>query len=124
MVAIDLFTKLLAGFLSAVLASMGMGGGSILIIYLTLLQQLPQQQAQGMNLLFFLPVGAVALYLHHRHGLICWKPVPWMVAAGLAGVLLGTWAAQALEEAVLRKAFAVFLAMIGIRELWPAKKRV
>lgn len=102
---------------------MGMGGGSVLIIYLTLFERLPQREAQGVNLLFFLPVGAVALYLHHRHGLVRWRALPLLVGAGAAGVFLGAFAAGALDEALLRKGFALFLGLIGLRELWPAKKR-
>ena len=55
MAVID-WIAILAGFGSAVLASMGMGGGSILILYLTLMAGVPQREAQGMNLLFFLPI--------------------------------------------------------------------
>ena len=60
MAVID-WVAILAGFGSAVLASMGMGGGSILILYLTLIAGVPQREAQGVNLLFFLPIGAAAL---------------------------------------------------------------
>lgn len=67
MAVID-WVAILAGFGSAVLASMGMGGGSILILYLTLIAGVPQREAQGVNLLFFLPIGAAALWLHWRQG--------------------------------------------------------
>ena len=82
MAVID-WIAILAGFGSAVLASMGMGGGSILILYLTLIAGVPQREAQGVNLLFFLPIGAAALWLHWRQGRVdktavapglpCWR---------------------------------------------------
>ena len=56
-----LFGQAAAGFGAAVLASMGMGGGSVLILWLTLVSGVGQREAQGLNLLFFLPVGALSL---------------------------------------------------------------
>lgn len=45
---------------------MGMGGGTLLIPALTLLMGIPQRQAQGVNMLSFLPAAAVALYIHKK----------------------------------------------------------
>ena len=44
---------IIISFICALLAGMGVGGGGILIIYLTLFKNLPQATAQGINLLFF-----------------------------------------------------------------------
>ena len=54
-------TDFIAGLLCAVLAAMGVGGGGLLVIYLTLVKELPQLYAQGINLLFFLPSALVSL---------------------------------------------------------------
>ena len=86
MAVID-WIAILAGFGSAVLASMGMGGGSILILYLTLMAGVPQREAQGMNLLFFLPIGAASLWLHWRQGGAPGWPC-WPTRACSAGDLL------------------------------------
>ena len=40
---------------------MGLGGGTVLLIYLSLSAQVPQLTAQGINLLVFIPTAAVAL---------------------------------------------------------------
>ena len=47
--------NLLAVIVSAAVGAMGLGGGSVLILYLTLILNMQQVQAQGINLLFFLP---------------------------------------------------------------------
>ena len=48
-----LFTILIT-FLLAALSGMGVGGGGLFVIYLSLFTNTPQLTAQGMNLLFFL----------------------------------------------------------------------
>ena len=69
-----LFGQAASGFGAAVLASMGMGGGSVLILWLTLVSGVGQREAQGLNLLFFLPVGALSLWLHRRAGRVDLPP--------------------------------------------------
>ncbi len=111
-----------AAFLGAALSALGMGGGGIFLIYLTVFLGLPQLQAQGVNLVFFIPVALVALIIHWKNGLVKWKIVLPCVLVGLPGVWAGVQAATWFSEALLGKLFAVFLAVIGFRELLPAKK--
>ena len=63
----------IAGILSGFIGALGLGGGGILIIYLTLIKGLPQTQAQGMNLVFFIPIALSALIMHTKNRLIDWK---------------------------------------------------
>lgn len=53
---------------AGVISGMGMGGGTLLIPALTLLMGIPQRQAQGVNMLSFLPAAAAALYIHKKEG--------------------------------------------------------
>lgn len=122
MAVID-WIAILAGFGSAVLASMGMGGGSILILYLTLIAGVPQREAQGVNLLFFLPIGAAALWLHWRQGRVDKTAVRQFLPTGLLGALLGTGLAMLADESLLRRGFAVFLLLIGLRQLFTGKPK-
>ena len=59
---------LLAGTITGILSAFGIGGGSLLLIYLTSFAAIDQHQAQGINLLYFLPAAAAALPAHHKHG--------------------------------------------------------
>lgn len=54
------------GAAAGVISGMGMGGGTLLIPVLTLLMGIPQRQAQGVNMLSFLPAAAAALYIHKK----------------------------------------------------------
>ena len=108
---------LLAGLTAGVAGSLGLGGGSVLVLWLTLVMDMPQKQAQGMNLLFFLPTAAVALITHAINGMVDWRAAGRLIAVGLVGTALGCAAAGFLPADMLRRAFAIFLLILGAREL-------
>lgn len=108
---------LLAGAITGVLSGFGIGGGTLLLIYMTTFAGLPQPLAQGINLLYFLPTATTALPSHLKNGYIDKKTVLPAVLCGLCTSALSAWAATALEVALLRKLFGLFLLYIGISEL-------
>ena len=57
----DWLVPMLAGALTGILSGFGIGGGSLLLIYMTSFAGLPQDLAQGINLLYFLPTAGAAL---------------------------------------------------------------
>lgn len=107
---------LLAGTLSGLLAGMGMGGGTLLIPALTILLGVGQHQAQGVNMLAFLPAALLALYIHRKEGRVSLQHAWPILLSGLAGAALGTLAAAALEAAWLKKAFGAFLFFLGLMQ--------
>ncbi len=108
---------ILAGIGSGLLGSLGMGAGAILLVYLRVFGGMEQMQAQGVNLLFFLPIAALSLFLHSRKGLVQWKNGLICAAAGIPMVFAGVWLAGWLGGIWLSKLFALLLIYIGIREL-------
>ena len=77
-------TAILAGALTGILSGFGVGGGTLLLIYLTTFAGIAQNQAQGINLLYFLPSAAAALPAHIRNGYVE-KPV--LLPAILTGLV-------------------------------------
>ncbi len=109
---------LLAGTATGVLSAFGVGGGTLLLIYMTAFAGLPQDQAQGINLLYFLPAAGAALPAHARNGYLERRVLLPAIAAGLACAGLGAWAATGLDGTVLRRCFGAFLLAVGLRELF------
>ena len=102
-------TTHIAGFLSGMIGAMGMGGGGVLLIYLTAFAHVPQLKAQGINLISFLPTGLLATVIYAvKKQMWCGGAV---AAAG--GYLL----AKFIETALLSKIFAVFLVTFGLYQL-------
>ena len=108
----------LAGAVTGILSGFGIGGGSLLLIYMTNFAGVPQNLAQGINLIYFLPTAATALPAHVRIGYIEKAALLPAILAGLAGTALAAWAATAMDVELLRKCFGVFLLIIGLRELF------
>lgn len=108
---------LLVGAATGVLSGFGVGGGTLLLVYLTAFAGVEQRQAQGINLLYFLPAALLALPAHWKNGYIEKPALLPAVGAGLVCAALGAWGATALEVGVLRKCFGAFLIVIGLTEL-------
>ena len=107
----------LAGAVTGVLSGFGVGGGSLLLIYMTSFAGLAQNAAQGINLLYFLPTAAASLPAHFKNGYVEKRVLLPAVCAGLVCSALTAWAATALDVDILRKCFGGFLIVIGLREL-------
>ena len=112
----------LAGLLSGALGAMGLGGGGVLVIYLTLVAQMEQTTAQGVNLLLFIPCALLALIPYCRKKLICWKIALPAILFGLVGAFAGVWLSGMLDPSLLRKLFGGMLLLIGLRELFSRPK--
>lgn len=116
--------NILVGFLTGVLASMGLGGGFILVVWLTMFMDVGQKTAQGINLLFFLPIALISLIIHLKNGLVNKELVRRYALWGAVGAALGTFAAQHLSNDLLRMLFALFLLGFGLRELFSSGEKV
>lgn len=110
--------NVIIGILSGIAASMGFGGGFVLIIYLTVFEGVNQITAQGVNLLFFLPVALVSLIIHWKNGFIKWKMLLRLVPGGLLGIALGAFAAAHINVDFLQRLFAGLLIFVGFKELF------
>lgn len=108
----------LAGLATGVLSGFGIGGGTLLLIYMTSFAQLDQSMAQGINLLYFLPAAATALLYHKKNGYLKREAALPAILCGLAGTALAAWLATALDVNILRKCFGVFLLFVGLHELF------
>lgn len=114
---------ILIGSLLGFLSGLGTGGGSLLILWLTMYKSVPQEIARLINLMFFLPSSLVACVFRWKQGnLVIKKVLPAIIAGSIsAGVL--AWFSSEWDTELLRKAFGILLLFTGIRELlYKAKK--
>ena len=63
------YLYLIFGILSGVIGGMGMGGGTLLIPLLTIFCGISQIVAQMYNLLAFLPMSIIAIFIHYKNKL-------------------------------------------------------
>lgn len=114
---------LLAGLLSGFIGAMGLGGGAVLIIYLTAFADVAQIKAQGINLLFFIPIAAVAVTVYAVRKRIKWKTVLFVAAGGVTGAIAGIFMADLLGGKILSFGFGAFLIILGIKEIFTTSKK-
>lgn len=112
-----MLTSILAGIACGVLSGYGIGGGSLLMVYLTALLTMEQKSAQAINLLYFLPTAACALIFHVKNKMIDWKVVLPAAICGSLFAALGAFISAGLEMGLLRKLFGGFLILVGLEEV-------
>ncbi len=113
-----------ASMISGAIGGMGIGGGVVLIPVLTAFFGIAQKNAQYINLLYFVPVAVCALIVHARAGRVEWKKVVYMAVGGVLGAIPGSYLAQAISTALLKRLFGVFLFIIGINQLKTKDKKL
>lgn len=113
----------LAGLITGILSGFGVGGGTLLLVYMTVVAGLDQHLAQGINLLYFLPAGLLALPNHVKNGYIEKRALLPAIGAGLVCAGVAAWAATAMDTGVLKKWFGAFLVLIGLWELMGKRKQ-
>ena len=109
---------LLAGAVTGILSGFGVGGGTLLLVYMTAFAGVDQHLAQGINLLYFLPAALLALPAHIKNGYIEKRVLTPAIGAGLVCAALAAWIATGLDVSLLRKLFGGFLILIGVSELF------
>ncbi|WMI82648.1 sulfite exporter TauE/SafE family protein [Anaerotignum sp. MB30-C6] len=109
------------GFFSGIISGMGIGGGTILIPALIFILGIDQHQAQGVNLIYFIPTAIVALITHTKNKNVVWQTAKPLALYGLAGAAAGSILAVSLEPDLLRKIFGGFLFLMGLSEVFKKK---
>lgn len=117
--------SILIGTILGFLTGLGTGGGSLLILWLTLVLHMDPQQAKIINLLFFLPPALIAALLNWRKGRLPFQKLWLPTLSGCVMAALFSFIGQKVNTEGLQKLFGVLLLYTGLRELFyrPRKPR-
>lgn len=114
---------IIIGIISGIVTSLGLGGGAVLIIGLTILLGIEQRIAQSVNLIFFIPTAITAIILNSKRKIIEWKTaIPVIMASGISAGIGANLATQ-IETTTLKKMFGGFLGIIAIYEIYSLIKK-
>ena len=108
------YVYLICGLFGGLLGGMGMGGGTALIPLLTIFAGVEQGVAQGVNLLSFLPMSAVALTIHAKAHLLRAESLPLLCIPALVFSVLFSLLAAHLPASLLRSGFGAFLVVLAL----------
>jgi len=107
----------LVGTVLGALSGLGIGGGSLLLLWLTLVLGMDPVTARGINLLFFLPAAVVACCFRWKQGTLPWKTVLPAAFAGAASSAAAALLSREMDTALLKKIFGGLLIVTALREL-------
>lgn len=103
-----------AGIAGGLIGGMGMGGGTLLIPILTLLLSVGQLEAQAINLIVFIPMAIVTLFIHVKNKLVDFKKLLFSLPLAIALAVVGALLVKKIDESILRTTFGVFMLIVGI----------
>ncbi len=111
------YLAIAAGILLGILSGLGTGGGSLLILWLTLVIGTDPQEARLINLMFFIPSALVACLFRWHQGSLPFKKILPGVIAGCAGAFAFSLLSRYLDAAWLKRLFGLLLLFTGLREV-------
>lgn len=109
---------LIVGTVLGFLSGLGIGGGSLLIVWLTVVLGTDPLTARSINLLFFVPSAVIVCFLRFRDGTLMLRPLLPAMIAGCAAAGLFSWISTAVDIEILNKLFGTVLIAAGLREIF------
>lgn len=110
--------EIIIGLISGIVGGLGMGGGTILVLLLTMFSNVEQHIAQGTNVIFFVPTAISAIIIFIKNKNIKFKIGLPICLWGLLGAFIGAIISTKMEVVTLRKCFGVFLIIIAIYQAY------
>lgn len=110
--------EILIGLIAGIISGLGMGGGTVLILFLTLFANIEQHIAQATNVIFFIPTAIAAIFIFIKNRKIDYKLGIPICFCGIIGAILGANLSSNMEVGTLRKVFGIFLIFVAIYELY------
>ena len=110
--------EILTGLISGTISGTGMGGGTILILVLSIFLGVEQHTAQATNLVFFVPTSIAAIIVSIKSKLIEWNIGITLAINGIIGAIIGANISTRLDVISLKRYFGIFLSFIAIYEIY------
>lgn len=109
---------LAVGCILGFLAGLGVGGGSLLILWLSLVLGLEHNAARAINLMFFIPSAIIASLFRWKQGALDIKKVLPAILGGCISAGCFSLLSKQTDIELLKKFFGVLLLFTGLRELF------
>ncbi len=110
--------EILIGIVSGIVGGLGMGGGTILILFLSVFLAVEQHVAQSTNIIFFVPTAISAIAVNLKHKNIDLKVGIPICLWGILGAFIGAYISMKMNVSILRKCFGGFLIFIAIYQMY------
>lgn len=115
--------SILVGCVLGFLAGLGVGGGSLLVLWLTAVLSMDYLTARSINLLFFLPCACISTLLRCKKGGIELKKLLPSILCGCIAAGIASFFSYRIDLELLKKFFGGLLVITGLRELFYKQKK-
>ncbi|MBQ4511293.1 MAG: TSUP family transporter [Clostridia bacterium] len=105
--------NIIVGFMVAMLMGMGVGGGGLFVIFLTLCLNFGQINAQGTNLMFFIIAILSSFFIHIRKRSLNYKQIILMSVIGSIGSIIFSGLVNYVNPEIPRKMLGGLLILGG-----------
>lgn len=110
--------EIFIGTISGIVSGLGMGGGTILILFLSLFLDIEQHIAQATNVIFFVPTAITAILVNLKQKNINLKIGLPICLWGVIGAFVGAIISMQMNMKTLRKFFGLFIILIAIYQTY------
>lgn len=120
-IPVSVLTGLILGYLAAI----GIGGGSLLMLWLTLVVGTGHMEARLINLMFFVTAaGSVSVFRWKQSNFSIKRILPAMIAGCIASAIT-TALSTGIDTDIIKRVFGILLLIAGVKEICyrPRKER-
>lgn len=110
--------EVLVGLVSGIVGGLGMGGGTVLILLLSLFFNVEQHIAQSTNVIFFIPTAIASIIVNIKNNNVNIKTNIPLCLWGVIGAFLGANVSIATNVNELKRLFGFFLLLIAFYQMY------
>lgn len=110
--------EIIFGFIAGIISSLGMGGGTVLIVLFNIFSKIDQHTLQSINLIFFIPTAISACLINIKNKFIDLKIIKDIILYGAIGAIIGSLLAIKISNYKLKKIFGIFILIIAIFQIF------
>ena len=104
-----IFKFVIIAFVSSVIASMGIGGGSIFILLSSLFNLFPYKEVKFYNLFMFIITGFIATIFNIKNKKVNLKEIIKIVLPVIFGSMFGIFLLKFIDDNILRNIFYIII---------------
>ena len=112
-----IFKFVIIAFVSSVIVSMGIGGGSIFILLSSLFNLFPYKEVKFYNLFMFIITGFIATIFNIKNKKVNLKEIIKIVLPVIFGSMFGIFLLKFIDDNILRNIFYIIIMFFGIYEI-------
>lgn len=115
---LNFISSLIIAAVLGFLAGMGIGGGSLLLLWLTQVAMMHPAHAKILNLLFYIPAALAAILPQIKARRIEVKIILPGLIAGCLSAIIASLISRTLDVTMMKKFLGLLLLAVGLREIF------